>query len=215
MIVESGSNVIQVRDDLRRIPAPYLLRKYDATVEDFDLIVDEDLRCEFLDGVLIVHSPASFEHEERISFLTILIGNFVAGRRLGRVSGSNTVLQFGDRRLCPDLSFLKTEHEDRIQEGVVVGPADLVIELLSQSTRDYDLREKRAAYRAGGVPEIWLLDLLRHEAHVDFVLRHTFARRVTMMARRLISHDRRIRNQRDPGPGRFASHPGSVPAAEV
>lgn len=168
MIVQSGTNVLQVRDDLRRIPAPYLLRKYDATVEDFDLIVDEDLRCEFLDGVLIVHSPASFEHEERISFLTILIGNFVAGGRLGRVSGSNTVLQFGDRRLCPDLSFLKTEHEDRIQRGVIVGPADLVIELLSQSTRDYDLREKRAAYRAGGVPEIWLLDLLRHEAHIDF-----------------------------------------------
>lgn len=168
MIVQSGTNVLQVRDDLRRIPAPYLLRKYDATVEDFDLIVDEDLRCEFLDGVLIVHSPASYQHEERISFLTALLVNHVSPQRLGRVSGSNTVLRLGDRRLCPDLSFLKTEHEDRIQKGVVVGPTDLVIELLSKSTRDYDLREKRAAYRAGGVPEIWLLDLLRHEAHIDF-----------------------------------------------
>ena len=166
-IVDAEPTVEQVREGLRRIEPPYLLRKYDATVEDFDEIVDEDLRCEFLDGVLIVHSPASFQHEERISFLTIVLGHFVAARGLGRVSGSNTVMKLGDRRLCPDLSFLKTEHIDRIQGGQIVGPMDLAIEMLSKSTRNYDLDEKRAAYQRGGVPEIWLIDSEQRTAHFD------------------------------------------------
>jgi Uma2 family endonuclease len=44
---------------------------------------------------------------------------------------------------------------------------DLVIELLSKSTRGYDLGEKRAAYREGGVPEVWLIDSESQEFHVD------------------------------------------------
>jgi Uma2 family endonuclease len=51
--------------------------------------------------------------------------------------------------------------------GQVVGPMDLVIEVLSTSTRDYDLREKRTAYRDGKVPEIWLVDPELREFHVD------------------------------------------------
>jgi Uma2 family endonuclease len=166
-VLEAGSTIEKTRRALQDIGAPYLLRKYDATIEDYEQLVDEDLRCEYLNGVLVVHSPATFAHENVSTFLAALLRFFAEQRNLGWVLGGNVVMRLGERRFCPDLSFLHAAHSDRIQKGQVAGPLDLVIELFSTSTRDYDLREKRAAYREGNVPEIWLVDPERQEFHVD------------------------------------------------
>jgi len=166
-LLAPGSTIEKARRALQDMDPPFLLRKYEATLEDYDLIADEDLRCEFLDGVLLVHSPATIDHEDRSGFLYGLLRIFVDDRRLGQVLGANAVMQLGDRRFCPDISFLKKAHADRVQQGQVVGPMDLAVEFLSKSTRDYDLGEKRMAYREGRVPEIWLFDPQRREFHVD------------------------------------------------
>ncbi len=166
-LLASGTTIEKARRALQEIDPPFLLRKYEATVEDYELLADEDLRCEFLDGVLLVHSPATIDHEDRLSFLHGLLRIFVDDRQLGRVLGANAVMQLGDRRFCPDISFLRKAHAPRIQQGQVVGPMDLAVEFLSKSTRDYDLGEKRAAYREGRVPEIWIFDPQRREFHAD------------------------------------------------
>jgi len=158
-----------VRHALQRLPPPYLLRKYEATEEDYESLAEEDLRCEYLDGVLIVHSPATMDHEDRIIFLATLLNSFVAARNLGRVFGSNAVMQLGRRRFCPDLSFLSTRHAGRIQGGRLMGPFDLVVEMVSRSTREYDLSEKRQAYHDGQVPEIWMFDAERRSCIVDLL----------------------------------------------
>ncbi len=164
------STAEKAREAIRGIDAPYLLRTYDATPEDYELIADEDFRCEYLDGVLVVHSPATFAHEDRSSFLSALLRTFVEHRRYGWVLGANAVMQLGERRFCPDISFLHATHADRIQGGRVMGPMDLAVEFLSKSTRDYDLREKRTSYREGRIPEIWLIDTDLREFHVDVLV---------------------------------------------
>jgi Uma2 family endonuclease len=152
-------NFEELRDVLRRMAPPFLIRKYEATPEDYEGITDEDVRCEYLDGVLIMHSPATLRHEERISFLDFLLSGFVTDRSAEKIFCSNAVMQMGERRFCPDLSYLATAHFGRMQGGRVMGPVDLAVEVLSDSTRDYDRNEKRRAYREGEVPEIWLIDL--------------------------------------------------------
>lgn len=77
-------------------------------------------------------------------------------------------------RLCPDVSFLKNENLSRIQDARVVGPMDLVVEIFSPSTRDYELNEKRRAYRDGGVPEIWLIDPDQRRAVFDIKRRNDY-----------------------------------------
>src|SRR5947208_3268364 len=124
-IVDDVRDLALWRQSLQRLKPPYLLRQYEATEDDFENLAEEDLRCEFIDGVLIVHSPASLTHEWRLSFLNALVTYFVARKNLGRVLGSNAVMQLGQRRFCPDVSFLATEHEDRIKGERVVGPMDL------------------------------------------------------------------------------------------
>ena len=162
-----------LREDLLRIEPPFLLRKYEATEEDYESLAQEDLRCEYLDGVLIVHSPATLEHEERVGFLTILVGGFVSQRKLGRMYTSNAVMQFGgpsSKRFCADVSVLKHDSAKRVRGGRVHGPMDLAIEVISESTRAYDLGDKRRAYREGRVPEIWLLDYARKQAWFDLLV---------------------------------------------
>jgi len=159
----------EIRRDLQRLPPPYLVRKYEATEEDYESLAEEDLRCEYLDGVLIVHSPATLEHEDRVAFFLTLLKNFVSPRDLGRVYGSNAVMQLGPRRFCPDVSFLSRDRVDHIQRGRVMGPVDLAVEVISNSTRDYDLGEKRQAYHVGRVPEIWMFDAGRQNCIIDFL----------------------------------------------
>ncbi len=167
MEISTREQVQEYQEAVRRFAPPYLMRQYEATLEDYERITDEDFRCEFLDGVLVVHSPATLSHEDILLFLAFLVRGFVEKGGTGSTFGSNAVMQLGRRRFCPDLSFLHRSHFDRIRKGQVAGPMDLVVELLSKSTRDYDLREKRAAYREGLVPEIWLIDPERREFQAD------------------------------------------------
>jgi Uma2 family endonuclease len=137
----------------------FLFKRYGATLEDYNRAADEDTRLELLDGVLIMHSPANVRHERQFGFLLALLDGFAIRTGSGIVLGSRTPMVLDDERhFEPDLLFVKTGHLHRLGEVALTGPADLVIEILSPATRDYDLGEKREAYAAGGVPEYWMID---------------------------------------------------------
>jgi Uma2 family endonuclease len=61
--------------------------------------------------------------------------------------------------------FLASEHQERKRGTYIDGPADLVIEVVSPDSEVRDRREKYLEYEAGGIPEYWLIDDLRHEAY--------------------------------------------------
>lgn len=149
----------ETRSLLRNWSSQFLMRSYDATPEDYLEIADEDLKAEFLDGELIVHSPATLRHEDVAGFLFLVLRDHVSRNKLGHVWGSNAVVQLGPNRyFSPDVSYLSLGHDARIQNERVVGPVDLAVEVLSKSTRRYDRGDKLAAYMDGRVPEIWLVD---------------------------------------------------------
>ncbi|HPD29500.1 MAG TPA: Uma2 family endonuclease [Phycisphaerae bacterium] len=167
MLTLDAKHIRELREDLQHLAPPYQLRKYEATIEDYEEPAHEDLRCEYLDEVQIVHSPASVQHEERLIFLATLLNTVVAGRRLGRMYASNAVMQLGERRFCPDLSYLAAEHTDRIRGTRVVGPTDLVVEMAFTDTREYDLGEKHAACHQGRIPKIWFINADHKQVQVN------------------------------------------------
>ncbi|HWL95276.1 MAG TPA: Uma2 family endonuclease [Phycisphaerae bacterium] len=137
----------------------FILRRFGSTVADYDRIANEDTRLELLDGILIMHSPANVGHETQFKFLLKLLDGFVEPRSLSIVLGSRIAMKLGEKkRFEPDLLFIKRESLHRLGEVFLEGPADLVIEILSPATRDYDLGEKRKAYADAGVPEYWMID---------------------------------------------------------
>jgi len=101
-IVDSPEEYAALRDALRQFRWSFLLHRYDATPEDYEQLMDEDLKCEYVDGDLIVHSPASLEHEALTLFVGSLLREFANTRRLGsgptRCRASARVLRNGPSR---------------------------------------------------------------------------------------------------------------------
>jgi Uma2 family endonuclease len=68
-------------------------------------------------------------------------------------------LHLGDNVIVPDLAAWRRERLPTLPDevGITVAP-DWVCEVLSPSTRTYDLTEKRDVYREQGVGHLWFVD---------------------------------------------------------
>lgn len=125
--------------------------------------MDEDTLAEWVDGEVVMTSPASQRHQLLIGFLEKVLGVFVEQHHLGLVLSAPFQMKMKQGRE-PDLLFVAQEHLDRLQETYLDGPADLVVEVVSPESLARDRGAKFVEYEAGGVPEYWLLDPLRRWA---------------------------------------------------
>ncbi len=136
--------------------------------EEFLEWLDEDTWAEWVDGEVVMLSPASQRHQDLADFLTSILRAFVEAHSLGRVISApfqmKTHPDLPGRE--PDLLFIDKEHLDRLKETYLDGPADLVVEIVSPESRLRDRGEKFAEYEAGGVREYWLID--PDEKRADF-----------------------------------------------
>ncbi len=60
--------------------------------------------------------------------------------------------------LQPDLAILRTERLHFVTERGIEGPPDIVVEILSPSSRVMDRRVKPRTYARYAVPEYWIVD---------------------------------------------------------
>ena len=130
------------------------------TEEEFEAWCDEDVKAEYVDGEVIVHSPVSTRHSDVVLFLAGLMRVIVQQHDLGRVLGPELQVRLrpGLRRV-PDLLFVAKERADMIQPTLVEGAPDLIVEIVSPDSVERDWREKYLEYQAAGVGEYWVVDL--------------------------------------------------------
>lgn len=147
---------------------PYLIIKPDVSEEDFYRLADEDSDWEYLDGRLVMHSPASNRHEDLFNFLSTLLRNFLDETELGLVRGSRYAMRLDPRWSPePDLLVVRAGRGHLLGPQRLEGPADLVIEITSPSDPTLDYREKLPRYREAGIEEIWIVDDMRKEVLVE------------------------------------------------
>jgi Uma2 family endonuclease len=135
-----------------------------VTYEEFLAWADEDTLAEWVDGKVIMTSPASLPHQRLAGFLLQVLSIAVEVRQWGVVIGAPFQMKLERSGREPDLLFVAAGHEDRLREGYLEGPADLVVEIVSPESVGRDRGEKFTEYEAGGVPEYWLLDPQRRWA---------------------------------------------------
>jgi len=129
------------------------------TEEEFVAWADEDTRAEWVDGEVIIMSPANLEHCDLNAWLIRVLGGFVEEQGLGKVLPDATVrLSRQRRRRVPDIWFLAESRHHLLRENHVEGPPDLVIEIVSPDSQSRDWREKYLEYQAAGVREYWVID---------------------------------------------------------
>ena len=133
------------------------------TYEEFLAWADEDTLAEWVDGEVIMGSPASRSHQDVADFLTSVLRSFVEERGLGLVLSAPFQVKL-ERGLEPYLIFLAQAHLNRLKESHVEGPPDLVVEIVSPESMERDRGERFYEYARGGVPEYWLIDPQAHWA---------------------------------------------------
>jgi Uma2 family endonuclease len=143
---------------------PYLIIKPGVSEEEFYRLADEDSDWEYLDGRIVMHSPASNRHEDLFRFLLTLFSGFLDERGGGMVRGSRFPMRL-DAQWSPepDLFVITDARRPQLTDGRLEGPADLVIEIVSESDPGLDYREKLPRYRTAGITEIWIVDRFRRE----------------------------------------------------
>jgi Uma2 family endonuclease len=173
--------VILGRQPLR---VPYTVRIPGVTDEQFDELVDEDTKAELLDGVMVVHSPASMEHDRLGAWLRAVLGFYADVKGAGEVFGPESLVRLAPRRrFAPDVYFLR---RDRVPSPITKdfrGAPDLVLEVLSPSNREEDLDIKRPAYRKARVGELWLVDRENQEVLIDRPRKRGYAEEVVTSGR--------------------------------
>lgn len=129
--------------------------------EDYQLFPDDGRRHELIGGEHYV-SPAPIEkHQIASSNLQIDVGGFVREDRLGQVFSAPYDVVLSDEDVVqPDLLFVSRERASIRKPTGIFGAPDLVVEILSDSTRKIDEQVKRKLYEQAGVREYWVVDPL-------------------------------------------------------
>jgi Uma2 family endonuclease len=145
----------------------YLLIKPDVSEKEFWEISNEDTHFELIGGVLYINSPASIEQEEIFKYLVIIFSYYFEAIEKGKVLGSSVVMRLSSKwNPEPDLIVLLPSNCHKIKENNVDGAADLVVEILSKSTKDTDLGKKLPKYLEEGVKEVWIINPLEKEIEI-------------------------------------------------
>ncbi|MEZ0487499.1 Uma2 family endonuclease [Fibrella aquatica] len=126
--------------------------------------LDDDMKAEFINGEIVVHSPALNRHTEAVMNLSLLLNVFVTKQNLGLVRMEKALVELTRNSYEPDVCFWGTAKSALIQPDQLYYPApDLVVEVLSKSTQKHDRETKFIDYAAHGVAEYWLVDPLRQQ----------------------------------------------------
>ncbi len=135
------------------------------TYDEFCSRIHEQ-KADLIEGEIFMASPATIKHEDFVGFLWAILRLFVKRKNLGIVVGSRVAMKLSEEDGPePDLLFVRRERLHLLRNTEILGPADLVIEIISPGSRHLDAIKKKEQYAAFGVPEYWLIDLYRHEAH--------------------------------------------------
>ena len=141
------------------VTPPFLLVKPFVTEEEFYRDATEDSNWEYLDGRLVMHSPASNRHEDCFRFLITLLSAYLDERGGAVVRGSRYPMRLDEHWSPePDLLVVRDERRHLLTRTRLEGPADFVVEIASDSDPRLGVREKLPRYREAGIDEIWLVN---------------------------------------------------------
>lgn len=118
-----------------------------------------DQKVEFIDGQVILHSPARNQHLDVTGFVFRLLSTHVALHQLGSVKLEKCLCVFPRNDYEPDVVFFGNESAQRLTPDTMKFPVpNLIVEVLSKSTERRDRGVKFEDYAANGVGEYWIID---------------------------------------------------------
>jgi Uma2 family endonuclease len=145
----------------QRIPMSY---------DEFLVAFEDSTHAEWVNGEAIVFMPPTIRHQRIVQFLALLLAMYVRSKRMGEVLFAPVemrALPEGNARE-PDILYVAREHQARITDKRINGPADLIVEVISPESVSRDRADKFYEYEQAGVREYWLIDPRPGYERADF-----------------------------------------------
>lgn len=122
----------------------------------------DDVKAEFINGEVIMHSPVKRRHLDATQNLLMLLRVYVHLHKLGAVDSEKALVGMTRNDYEPDICYWNAETAASFQDDQMEHPApDLIVEILSKSTTGRDRGIKFEDYAAHGVLEYWIIDPVR------------------------------------------------------
>ena len=149
--------MIETVERIAEPPQPKALRRYTYTQLCAEL-PETNQPCELWEGNLTMSPAPSFFHQEVVLAFYRQLHDWVACLGVGKVIAAPIDMVLSEHRVTqPDVAYIAQERLAIIQQAIM-GPADLVAEVVSLGGRHCDRIEKRDLYEQHGVKEYWIID---------------------------------------------------------
>jgi Uma2 family endonuclease len=138
------------------------------TYQDLRRLPDDGMRHELIDGEHYVTPAPTFRHQHVAMNVAGLLFMFLREHRLGHVYMAPLDVLFSDADVVePDVLYVSEKRlRGQQDERYLTVTPDLVVEVLSPSTKHVDRGAKRLLYERRGVSEYWLIDPARETVQV-------------------------------------------------
>ncbi len=144
--------------------------KLRMTQKDFLAWEQEDIQAEWVDGEVTIFMATTARHQLILNFINVLLGLYARLYELGQVMTapySMRAVPDGAVRE-PDLLFIKKENLGRMLDLFLDGPADLVVEIISQDSVTRDRADKFYEYQDAGILEYLIVDSRAGKGRIDY-----------------------------------------------
>lgn len=140
----------------------------------FREMITEDMKAEFINGEVIIHSPVKRRHLDASEYLTNLLKPFVTLRQIGKVWVEKAMVALTRNDYEPDICFYTKGRLDAFGPDHLLFPApDLAVEILCKKTAKTAKTIKKSDYAAHGVREYWIVDPKKQTIEQNFLLAET------------------------------------------
>lgn len=118
-----------------------------------------DQKIEFIDGEMVLHSPARNRHLDVTVNVVQLLRTYVTIFGLGQVKCEKCLCVFPRNDYEPDVVFFGPDKSASLSPDTMKFPVpDLAVEVLSPSTEVRDRGVKFEDFASNGVAEYWIID---------------------------------------------------------
>jgi len=122
--------------------------------------IQTQLQAEFINGEIVIHSPVKKWHADSSQNIFELINLYCKLNQIkGFVGIEKIMIRLTRNDYEPDVCYFSPEKAQSLEPKQVLFPApDLVVEVLSESTKANDRGVKFEDYQAHQITEYWLID---------------------------------------------------------
>lgn len=138
----------------------YETKKY--TYEDL-LGIDDGNRYELIDGQLYLMSSPTTQHQEIVGAIYAQLYSYLIGKKCKVFVSPLDVCLSGVRNPKKEYNVLEPDvmvvcDESKISDKGIEGAPDIIVEVISPSSRKHDTFVKFNLYQYYGVKEYWIID---------------------------------------------------------